>query len=88
MSVYVDNAFIRYGRMLMCHMIADTLPELYSMARELGLSSKWFQSYPKASFPHYDISKGVREKAVLLGAIEVDRKQLVGHMRRIRMEDR
>lgn len=84
MSVYVDSAFIPYGRMSMCHMLADTLPELHNMAHQLGLAPTWFQCPPKASFPHYDISKGVRAKAVALGAVEVDKRGLVEIMRRYR----
>lgn len=87
MSVYVDSAFIPYGRMLMCHMIADTLPELHNMAHHLGMLLTWFQYPPKASFPHYDISKAYRARAIALGAIEVDRRQLAEHMRRIRKSD-
>lgn len=88
MPVYVDAPRHRYGRMLMCHMIADTANELHWIAQEIGLSPAWYQvaggPYP-ASFPHYDISKGRRAAAIKLGAIEVlDRREYVGIMRRIR----
>ncbi|MNY55141.1 hypothetical protein D3C86_1910910 [compost metagenome] len=43
MSVYVDSEFIQFGRMKMCHMVADTEQELENMAIKLGLSIKWWQ---------------------------------------------
>jgi hypothetical protein len=82
MSVFVDAAIYGYGRMTMCHMIADTPEELHAMADRIGVARRWFQV--KASFPHYDISKGKRALAVEAGAIECDRNALVAAMRRIR----
>ena len=72
--VYVDNVFIKFGRMKMCHMIADTEEELHEMAAKLGLKRSWFQD---KSIPHYDVSKGKRAKAIKLGAIEVSPQELV-----------
>lgn len=82
MSVYVDHSGWKFGRMVMCHMIADTLPELHAMADKIGMRRAWFQN--KASCPHYDLSKGKRALAVAAGAIECDRETFVCHMRRIR----
>lgn len=84
MSVYVDRMRAPYGRMIMCHMIADTPDELHAMADQIGVARRWFQSSPPASFPHYDIAQTKREAAIKLGAIDVDARTLVGHMRRIR----
>lgn len=81
MSVYVDKAAYPHGNMIMCHMIADTLTELHSMADALGLKREYFQ--PR-SFPHYDLAKSKRAAAVAFGAIEVTRAELVGHMKRLR----
>ena len=67
--VYVDNLFAaswRFGQA--CHMTADTLVELHAMARRIGLKRSWFQPHPR--FPHYDLTKGMRAKAVLEGATE------------------
>ena len=81
MSVYVDFARNKFHDMVMCHMVADTLAELHAMADEIGMRRVWFQA---KSFPHYDLSQPRRRAAVMLGAIEVDRRQLVAVMRRWR----
>jgi hypothetical protein len=84
MGVYVDSALYGLGRMVMCHMIADTPEELHAMADRIGVARRWFQEPPKASFWHYDVAKGKRALAVDAGAIECDRNTFVGHLRRIR----
>lgn len=84
MSVYVDASVYGYGRMVMCHMIADTPAELHAMADLIGVKRRWFQEPPKASFWHYDICKSKRSRAVSSGAIECDRRALVTAIRRIR----
>lgn len=84
MSVYVDNARLPYGRMLMCHMVADTLDELHAMADLIGVDRRWFQA--NASTPHYDICLFKRQQAVKGGAIEVDRRGLVHVVRRLRAD--
>lgn len=70
--VYVDCEQNRLGRMIMCHMFADTLSELHEMADRIGLRRQWFQPF---SFPHYDVAKGRRAKALALGAVEVNRRE-------------
>ena len=70
MTVYVDDMRARYGRMIMCHMIASSEDELHSMADKLGVARKWYQG------DHYDICLSKRSKAVSLGAVEVNRRQL------------
>lgn len=84
MSVYVDASLYSYGRMTMCHMIADTPDELHAMADKIGVARRWFQAPPGASFWHYDIAKVKRALAVTAGALECDRNAFVGHLRRIR----
>lgn len=87
MSVYVDSSLYGYGRMVMCHMIADTPEELHAMADRIGVARRWFQAPPKASFWHYDIAKSKRSLAVSAGALECERNAFVGHLRRIRTSE-
>lgn len=82
MTVYVDEAKHAYGRMVMCHMLADTPDELFAMADQIGVDRKWFQR--RAIAPHFDIAKSKRELAVEAGAVEVDRYGLHAVMKRIK----
>jgi len=61
-------------------MIVDTTEELFAMADAIGVSRRWFQN---AKYPHFDICKTKRKKAVALGAIEIDRKTFVDVVHRI-----
>lgn len=79
MTVYVDNINIQYGRMVMCHMMADTLEELHEMADKIGVQRRWFQNKPR--FPHYDIAKSKKALAIQYGAVEITPQQLVTMMR-------
>lgn len=89
MSCYVDKTAIGYGRMVMCHLVADTPTELHAMADRIGVARRWFQDPKtmKVSTPHYDISKGKRELAIDAGAIECERNAFVAHVRRIRTSE-
>lgn len=86
MAVYVDAAVNGYGRMVMCHMLADTRAELDAMADKIGVARKHYQHpmNPKVSFPHYDICKAKRTLAVQAGAVEVDRRAVSQHMRAVK----
>lgn len=81
MAVYVDRARNRWGRMVMSHMLADTLDELHAMADKIGVARRWFQPL---SSPHYDISQRKRALAIQFGAIEVTRRELVDTIRKLR----
>lgn len=83
--VYVDDPIWPLGRMMMCHMMADTEEELHAMAERLGLRREWFQA-KHGKTPHYDVSTGKRELAVAAGALEVDREACVALMKRLRAE--
>lgn len=76
MSVYVDSMRAQYGRLVMCHMIADTLEELHAMADAIGVKRQWFQHKNKR-LPHYDICMSKRALAVKLGAQEIDQRETV-----------
>lgn len=73
MTCYVDDMRARYGRLIMCHMIADTHEELHAMADRIGVARGWFQG------DHYDIALSKRALAVAAGAIEITWRQ-AGHM--------
>ncbi len=70
MTVYVDDMRAHFGRMIMCHMIADTSDELHAMARSIGVRRKWCQG-ERTSREHYDICLGKRKVAVECGAVEI-----------------
>lgn len=71
MSVYVDDAQHQFGRMIMCHMLADEETELHQMANMIGVSRRHFQG------DHYDICKAKRVKAVGYGAVEITQREAV-----------
>lgn len=87
MSVFVDDMRAPYGRLIMCHMIADTEAELHVMARRIGVARKWFQD-PRTmrgvSHPHYDICLSKRALAVSFGAVEITGRQCAA-MQRLRV---
>jgi len=86
MTVFIDGARNGFGRMVMCHMLADTPNELHAMADAIGMKRQWYQSPDKASFPHYDLSLTRRALAVAKGAKEVTRQELSAHMKRVKAE--
>lgn len=75
MSVYVDNSRHRYAGMVMCHMLADTTPELLDMADRIGVDRRWLQN-PGTPKEHFDICMTKRALAVTAGAFRVDRKTI------------
>ena len=70
-SVYVDDMRAPYGRMVMSHMVADTVEELHAMADRIGVARRWYQDR------HYDICQSKRALAVKYGAREVTRREAV-----------
>ncbi len=72
-TVYIDDVGHRFGRMVMCHMWADTEDELHAMADAIGVARKWVQRPPKASWLHYDVSLGCKAKALAMGAVLTDK---------------
>jgi len=84
MSVYVDqmqpciqNRKWPYDQA--CHLVADSTKELHKFGTRLGLHFSWFQAH---SIPHYDLTVGMRRKAVKMGAIEISRKKFTKFIRK------
>jgi len=75
MTVFVDNMRARFGRMVMCHMIADTEDELVAMADRIGVARRWHQ-YPGTMRSHFDIALTKRAAAVKAGALEITQREL------------
>lgn len=71
MAVYVDDMRAPFGRLIMCHMVADTEAELHAMADKIGVDRKWYQYPKKSRYPHYDIALSKRALAVQAGAQEI-----------------
>lgn len=85
MAVYVDDMKAPFGRMIMCHMMADTTQELLDMADEIGIAHRWLQR-PGTWQEHFDVCLSKRKRAVAAGAIEISRKDLVRIMATRRQE--
>lgn len=83
MGVYVDAAENPYGRMLMCHMVADSTAELVAMAKLIGVHPRWIQK-PGDPAEHFDICKSKRAAAIKAGAVPIDRIAFVNLIRRKR----
>lgn len=82
MAVYVDDMRAAFGRMVMCHMVADTLDELHLMADRIGIARRWYQGPPVTRWPHYDIALSKRALAVAAGAQEIRQREALPVMRR------
>jgi hypothetical protein len=75
-SIYVDDMKAEYGRMIMCHMIADTREELERMAVTIGVRIKWLQK-AGTSEEHYDICLSKKKIAIKNGAKELTSREFV-----------
>lgn len=73
--VYIDNFNARFGRMKMCHMIADTHEELITTAISIGVNTKWIQ-YKGSYNEHFDISLGKKSLAIKNGAKEIGFREM------------
>jgi hypothetical protein len=80
MPVYVDGSVHPFGRMVMCHMMADSTEELMVMATKIGVAHRWIQK-AGTRHEHFDICKSKRERAVENGAVEVTSRELVCRMK-------
>ncbi|MEE4156199.1 DUF4031 domain-containing protein [Pseudomonas viridiflava] len=84
MAVYVDAEGIKWRGREWSHLVADSLDELHAFADKLGLRRSWFQS--KTLYPHYDVTKSVRTRALAMGAHGADREKIVSCAKRMRSE--
>lgn len=84
MTVYVDDMRAPFGRMKMCHMVADSDAELHAMATRIGVARRWHQSPPQHD-SHYDIAQTKRKQALELGAVQVTLRQLSAMVMRRRV---
>jgi hypothetical protein len=82
MAVYVDDVRHRYGRMIMCHLWADTDAEMHAMIDAIGMDRRWHQRPPKASWSHYDVCLEKKQMAIDRGAILTDKYGPVEHVAR------
>jgi len=82
----VDDMKAPFGRMVMCHMMADTSEELLQMADKIGVDRKWIQR-PGQLGEHFDICKSKRALAIANGAQEVTTQGVMDLMRRKREAD-
>jgi hypothetical protein len=73
--VYVDNMRAAYGRMVMCHMVADSTEELLAMADRIGVRRKWLQK-EGTRHEHFDICLAKRKLAVDAGAMQITTREL------------
>lgn len=87
MAVYVDPGMewpvqSNWRGGWVSHLYADTPDELHRFARRIGLKRWWCSdtTQPGSALLHYDLTKGMRKKAVAAGAVEKDFK----HMSRFR----
>lgn len=81
MGVIVDPLFpttpnARWRYKYAAHLSADTLEELVAFATRLGLKERWIQVSANG-IVHFDLTKGMREKAIRLGAESVDVREFL-----------
>ncbi len=87
MAVYVDDARLPYGRMLMCHLMADSRAELDEAADRIGVARRWIQKAGTYA-EHYDICQAKRVLAVRAGAIEISQREIGSILRDRRLRAR
>lgn len=73
--VYVDDMEAPFGRMIMCHCIADTQTELFDMMDKIGVQRKWVQDY-NTPIEHFDIALSKKKLAIQFGAKEITMREL------------
>jgi len=59
------------------HVSCESLEQLHTFARSIGLQRSWFQPRP---LPHYDLTEGKRKQAVASGAHEINDRPLIAEL--------
>lgn len=75
MAVYVDDMEADYGRMKMCHCVADSTEELLAMMDKIGVNRRWIQDEGTYR-EHFDIALSKKKQALAHGAIAVSQHEL------------
>lgn len=75
MTVYVDDMRAQFGRMIMCHMVADTHEELIATAIKIGVRTKWIQ-HEGTHQEHFDIALSKKALAIQSGAVAITWREL------------
>jgi hypothetical protein len=58
-----------------CHLFTDNIADdLHGFAQKIGLKREYFQAVP--GFPHFDLTKTMRSRAVREGATQVTSRQM------------
>lgn len=84
--VYIDNFNAPFGRMTMCHMVADTKEELLEMADKIGVQRKWIQNEDDWK-EHFDICLTKKALAIKYGAKEITWRELGTMMQKTRTSE-
>jgi hypothetical protein len=77
--VLVGSKQYKMGRMVMSHMASDNLPELFAMAKKIGVDGRHFQDKPNR--PHFDICQAKKKLAIQYGARMVHDSEIITMMR-------
>ena len=64
------------------HLMADTIAELHTFAKKIGLKREWYQH---KSAPHYDLTVRKFNKAIKLGAKLFTKDEFLAHMNKHRI---
>lgn len=79
--VYVDDAEVLKHGYAWFHLMADSIQELHEFAVSVGLPARAF--HRGARHPHYDVTAGQRQRALLHGAIAISARDAVQIGRRV-----
>ena len=83
--VVVDSMQAPFGKMVMCHMMADTKEELLDMATKIGVSHKWVQ-FRGTAREHFDICLSKKKQAIRYGAVLLGWREMVEFMKKKKLQ--